>query len=114
MLIAHLFADRDIPTVTVDTTREDSLLNLQAIVETGTRVTAVRVWHASDSRGAYLNGTQWTQTDLQPTGARFRGSFPAPANTYVVYFVEVEDLDSSGLPGVVTTGFQEAPPTTKR
>ena len=110
MLLAHVFAGRDVPAIEVEGLPHGDRLNVAARVEGQTKVTAARVWHASDARGAYLKETKWEQVELRKDGARFRASIPAPPQKYVGYFVEIEDVDDSGLAGVVTTGFHERPP----
>ena len=113
MLLSHVFAARGIPAIEVEGVPESDRLEVVVRVDAKTQVTAARVWFAADDHGAYFRDTEWESVELRNEGRTFRASIPALPGQYLGYFVEVEDIDSAGLPGTVTTGFQERPPMTQ-
>jgi PhoPQ-activated pathogenicity-related protein len=109
MWLAHTFGGRDVPLIRVEAHRRADSLAILARVQTRTAVEAVTVWHAADERGAYRD-VKWEATPLAPRDGVYRGVIPAPLERYTAWFVEVRDNDPETVPGIVTSGMQEARP----
>jgi PhoPQ-activated pathogenicity-related protein len=109
MWLAHVFANRPVPEVSLTWKRQTDRLELRASVASTNPVKAVRVWSASQERGVYLK-CEWKSVPLVKNGAAYSAVVPAPAAGFTAFFVEVEDEDSRWGPGVISTGMNEALP----
>jgi len=110
MWLAHCFAGRGVPDILVDANRQGNNAVVTATVKTRTHITAVRIWSATDPKGAYLK-TKWQSTAMEKVGdGQFRATLAAPQNDYLGYFVEVVDRDPKTVSGTITSGFNELKP----
>ena len=107
MWLAHTFAGRDVPRIRIEADRRDERIVVKAQVHSKTAIRSVTAWSATDGQGAYRK-SKWQATPLSLEDGFYRGAIPAPPGQYTAYFVEVRDDDAETVPGIVTTGMQEA------
>ena len=111
MWLAHVLRGRAIPRVKVEVAREAGGVRITARPETPHDLQKIRVFGTVDDSGAYLGAT-WKPIAMRRRLAddSYEAFIPLSAGQHAVGFVEVQDQDPRGVPGVATSELFEIRP----